>query len=131
MKEKIDWHKAFQGDKYNLPGSQNQGIRFVQSVLVPLQAAIAMISGKYSGDLTSLKFYLSNDAIICESCCAALTRAGEGHDKEKCELYRKAVDVLTSDGSESERRLLLAEQERLAAKLNETTKKLSAITKEM
>jgi len=122
----VDWYEAFKGNRYHLPGSQGQGIQLVQQILVPLQAEIALISGRYAGDALALKFYVNADVIMCERCLKTFTKSGSGHDTS-CELFKRAQEVLMSDEGECEKSLLLAEQERLAARLDRTNRQLARI----
>lgn len=121
-----DWYEAFKGNRQHLPQSQGQGIQTVQEILVPLQAEIALISGRAAGDALALKFYARTEVIICERCNQTLSRLGNGHNAG-CELYKRASEVLTSDEYEPKRSLLLQEQERLEAKLDRTNRQLARI----
>jgi len=123
--QKSDWYEAFRGNKHYLPGSHGEGVKVVQQVLVPLQAQIALISGRFAGDLVALQFYIDIvDTITCEWCHQPLERSGSGHSVD-CDLYRKASEALTTDESECERSLLLDEQERLEARLNRVNRQLT------
>jgi hypothetical protein len=94
---------------------------------VPIQAQIALVSGRYAADVLALKFYARTDQIVCERCNKTLTKSGDGHDTTNCELYKRASEVLMSDKDECKRSLLLEEQERLEAKLDRTNRQLARI----
>jgi len=109
-----------------MPQSQTQGIELAQQLLVPLQAQVALISGKYAGNSLALKFYLDAEVIMCEQCKKTLTKSGGGHNTD-CELYQKALEVLESDEGECEKNLLLAEQSKLVTRLDRLAKKVATI----
>src|SRR5580693_4637933 len=92
----IDWYRGFKGDKKHLPRSQGQSWIMFQKFHAPIMAAIALISGKRAGDLSSLREFLGSKKMICEVCGGLLDRTGKGHN-DNCDLQREAVEVLSSD----------------------------------
>ena len=123
--EKFDWYKAYKNSKYALPGSQGQAVLLLQGYFVPMQAALSLMSGRYVADFATLKEYANSNQIICEACDCQLTRTGDGHNKQICTIYERAVKVLT-DETDPKQRILRAEQERLKTKLDQTSKKLAS-----
>lgn len=109
-----------------MPGSQGKAIQLLQSFYVPLQAFLSIISGRYAADLSALNEFVNNEQILCEACCCELNRAGDGHDTKTCSIHQRAAQVL-SDKTDPEKRALLIEQQRLAAKMNETAQRLASI----
>lgn len=121
----VDWYKAFKGDRRSLPGSQGQGITLVQSLIVPLQAYISLITGRYVADLRSLREYAnSRGSTICESCCSPLSRNGEGHEAAQCSLYQRAIEVLNSD-EDAEKNWLKTEKKRHVKRISQIDSKLA------
>jgi hypothetical protein len=122
--KKVDWHQAYKNDRANLPGSQGQAIRLIQSFYIPLQAALALVTGRYAADLMSFKEYINATQTVCEACCQPLSRTGDGHDKKHCAIFHRAMEVLTDD-TDIEQRHLLAEQEHQAAKAERIARQLA------
>lgn len=127
MKKPVaDWHKIYLNNKYALPGSQGKAILLLQSFYIPLQACLSLVSGRYAADYAALKEYANSSQIICEVCGCQLTRTGDGHNKEICSIYKRAVEVLT-DETDPQERILRVEQERLKTKLDEMSSKLASV----
>jgi hypothetical protein len=89
------WYRAWKGDRSFLPGSQKEGIHQAQDVLVPLQAAISLVSGDMNGDMHALRKYMNLEHVWCMSCQQLLNKQGDGHTVN-CELLVQAEAVLNA-----------------------------------
>lgn len=90
------WHRSWSGDRKFLPRSQGQGIEKIQTVLVPLQAQIAVLFGQPEGTLEDLHTGVTKlskgEQITCKECGYDIFKKSH---KPDCELYLQAVDVMT------------------------------------
>jgi hypothetical protein len=92
---KTDWYRKWEGDIKVLPKSDRQGLAIVQTVLVQLQAQIAVFFGQKDGDLKLLQqgaLALSKgEAIICQQCQRNIWQDKHALD---CLLVEQYQDVM-------------------------------------
>ena len=93
----MDWLKGHQGHRNHIPRSERQGLQLAQAKLFPLQAQIAVMFGRASGDLDGLRDgmekLLKKEPIRCDSCLSDIFT--EGHE-EGCKIVAAFQEVMTT-----------------------------------
>jgi hypothetical protein len=91
------WIRRHEGERRYLPASQRQGIEAVQTELVPLQAAIALMSGRPAGDKDALEEMFDALAdpkghLFCKVCFVDLKTEAHINSCDIRNMYLKVRD---------------------------------------